>query len=410
MASAVPPPDAVAILDLVRVRVDALARDSSDDPLLEGMPDDIARHELPLTARRYYAAALRLMRSGGQFDRSDLELARHRAAQRAEEGMPLPLVLHNWQHAARLLWQACVDAAGDRHIAGLGYLGHQLYAFQDAALQAVTESYQARLSVLRDEDLGTGRMLAQALLAGQEPGPETGHATSAPLASRYAILTLTLPPLPSSPARPVTHEVTTRRRVRQVATALAHHHAGRTNLAVLEATHAQILLPADTHEPDPVVAERANALHRALRTETRLDIRASCTDPAEIRHLPASARVGHDLLRLARSSTAAGDHTHRIADHALDYHLTHVSPAQATLLGQIEPLHPHPELVDTLRAWFTNDLDRARTARALGVHPNTVNNRLHRVGRLLDADVTSFTTQMTLATALTIHGHRADHG
>ncbi|WP_425834110.1 PucR family transcriptional regulator [Streptomyces fractus] len=401
----VPPPDARAILDRVRVHIDAIARDSGQDPLLQGMPEDIARHELPLTARRYYSTALRLMHSGRQLSDADLDLARRRAAQRAEEGMPLDLVLHNWSHAARVLWQACIDAAGDDLLTGLGYLGHQLAAFQDVAVRAVTESYQARQAALRDEELGAGRLIAQALLSGQETRHEAAR-LGLTLASRYAILTLDPPPLASPPGDRVSRQVAARRRVRLLATALSRH-SGHGALSVLDADRGQVLLPVAADEGQDAVAERARVLHLAVRTDTRLDIVVSLTDAAELPQLPQQALTGAELIRLARASGGIPhERVHRIADHALAFQLTRPSPAQAVLTARLAPLRAHPELLATLRAWLAQDLDRARTARSVNVHTNTVNNRLRRIGQLLDTDLSSFTALAEIAAALTLDVHR----
>ncbi|NED70722.1 PucR family transcriptional regulator, partial [Streptomyces sp. SID10244] len=43
-----------------------------------------------------------------------------------------------------------------------------------------------------------------------------------------------------------------------------------------------------------------------------------------------------------------------------------------------------------------------RTARALGVHPNTINNRLHKVTSLSGVDPSSFVGVMAFGAALTV--------
>ncbi|MFE6888294.1 PucR family transcriptional regulator [Streptomyces sp. NPDC057694] len=396
-----PPPEALAILERLRIRVDAIARDSSADPLLDGMPADIARHELPLTARRYYSTVLGMIRLGESADTVDLDLARRRAAQRAEEGMPLQLVLHNWQHATRVLWQACVDAAGTELAAGLGHLGHRLYAFQEVLLGAVTESYQARQTALRSEREGAGRLIAQSLLAGQDPTEEAAG-LGLTIAPRYAILTLGLPPLPASADGHIAQEVSAGRRIRALSTVLAHH----SLLFVLEADQGQVLLPAQATDSPDALTMRADQLLDALRAETRLEVHASLTDPAPHGLLPEQAHTGHRVLHLARLiSPTSPRRVHRIEDVALAYQLAHPTPARPLLAARIAPLTERPDLLATLTVWFDQDLDRARTAQALNVHPNTVNNRLRRIERLLDADLTSFTTLTGLNAALTI---RAD--
>ncbi len=53
----------------------------------------------------------------------------------------------------------------------------------------------------------------------------------------------------------------------------------------------------------------------------------------------------------------------------------------------LELLVDEPELLTTLESYFDNQLRRKLTADALGVHPNTLNNRLERIESLLGANL-----------------------
>ena len=53
----------------------------------------------------------------------------------------------------------------------------------------------------------------------------------------------------------------------------------------------------------------------------------------------------------------------------------------------LERLADEPELLTTLQSYFDNQLRRKLTADALGIHPNTLNNRLERVESLLGANL-----------------------
>jgi sugar diacid utilization regulator len=48
--------------------------------------------------------------------------------------------------------------------------------------------------------------------------------------------------------------------------------------------------------------------------------------------------------------------------------------------------HFVPELFDTLREHIRNDFNRRRTSRTMYLHPNTVDHRLKRIGRLTGLD------------------------
>ncbi|MDN5765069.1 MAG: helix-turn-helix domain-containing protein [Humibacillus sp.] len=55
--------------------------------------------------------------------------------------------------------------------------------------------------------------------------------------------------------------------------------------------------------------------------------------------------------------------------------------------------------METLETFLSSNLDRGRTARALQVHPNTVNNRLKRIADLvgLDPGTTSGAAELSAA-------------
>ncbi|WP_258029044.1 helix-turn-helix domain-containing protein, partial [Streptomyces fradiae] len=67
------------------------------------------------------------------------------------------------------------------------------------------------------------------------------------------------------------------------------------------------------------------------------------------------------------------------------------------LLG---PLLDSPALLETLRVWLSLHGGWDRTATALGVHRNTVRQRVARCATLLDADLEDAQTRMELWFAL----------
>lgn len=75
----------------------------------------------------------------------------------------------------------------------------------------------------------------------------------------------------------------------------------------------------------------------------------------------------------------------------MEYQLTRDGPAGRQLTRLLDPLDANPELFDTVRAYLRNDMNRRLTARQLFVHPNTVDYRLRRIGRLTGIDLTTAT-------------------
>ncbi|WP_370100426.1 helix-turn-helix domain-containing protein [Streptacidiphilus sp. MAP12-20] len=76
--------------------------------------------------------------------------------------------------------------------------------------------------------------------------------------------------------------------------------------------------------------------------------------------------------------------------------------SSGALAALLDPLAERPELLATLRAYLARQQDRRGTARELGLHPNTVDNRLARASELIGVDVTSPRGYALALTALTL--------
>ncbi|MFC5290047.1 PucR family transcriptional regulator [Actinokineospora guangxiensis] len=76
--------------------------------------------------------------------------------------------------------------------------------------------------------------------------------------------------------------------------------------------------------------------------------------------------------------------------------------AQARLARVLDPLHGHPDLVDSLLALYRNDLDRTRTAAELFIARRTLTYRLDKIRTLTGLDPTSTCGIVALSTALTV--------
>jgi sugar diacid utilization regulator len=59
---------------------------------------------------------------------------------------------------------------------------------------------------------------------------------------------------------------------------------------------------------------------------------------------------------------------------------------QLRLAATLEPLHEHPDLLNTLACYIQQGQDRRKTARQLHLHANTVDYRLRRISTLTKID------------------------
>ncbi|MEU2121252.1 PucR family transcriptional regulator [Nocardia niwae] len=244
------------------------------------------------------------------------------------------------------------------------------------ALHAVTATVSlAYLSAAPAVDQAAPHGVAVALLRGHHPAKvyrEYGIA----VADRYTVLAVAVdrPGEERSGPRPGDgHSI--RQRV-QICLAV---HCGRHVPAVLSAVGGTVLVPMSLvaeEDLDGLVAALAAAVPAPL-TVTAL--------AAEPDRIPGAAEQAHELLDMVRRLQSPPG-LYRFADLALEYQLTRPGPGRDRLAALLDPLDGHPELFDTLREHIRNDFNRRRTSRTMYLHPNTVDHRLKRIGRLTGLD------------------------
>ncbi|WP_159839938.1 PucR family transcriptional regulator [Nocardia sp. CY41] len=245
------------------------------------------------------------------------------------------------------------------------------------ALHAVTATVSlAYLSAAPAVDQAAGHGVAVALLRGHHHA-KVYREYGIPLADRYTVLAVAVerPGAEHPPGRRPGDGHSIRQRM-QICLAV---HCGRHVPAVLSAIGGTILVPASL-----VAEEELGGLVAALAAAVPapLTVTALAADPDRI---PGAADQAHELLDMVRRLQSPPG-LYRFADLALEYQLTRPGPGRDRLAALLDPLDGHPELFDTLREHIRNDFNRRRTSRAMYLHPNTVDHRLKRIGRLTGLD------------------------
>ncbi|MFE2558674.1 PucR family transcriptional regulator [Streptomyces sp. NPDC059352] len=115
--------------------------------------------------------------------------------------------------------------------------------------------------------------------------------------------------------------------------------------------------------------------------------------PAEV---PEAARIAGEVLRVA-AGCGLPPGLHRLDDVLLQYHLSRPGESGRRIAALLDPVADRPELLETLRVHLAQGQDRRATAAALGLHPNTVDNRLARLAERTGIDLA---TPRSTATAL----------
>lgn len=350
-------PDAAAAALAARLvpRVPQLARRvveriRAEVPGFDRLPSDVQDVEVAATAR---ASVRSFLQHAQGLPPLDSGLARQRAVQRAEEGVPLAALVHTYFVGAEVVVEALAEAAVPGEEAALLQLTREQLRAVGVAVTRVTEAY------LAGDQQGAVRELTWALVRGEDP-EDVAARYGLTLESGYLVLRVR--------AAPGSDGSAARTALRWVLAQAATRADGRA-LSLRDELGGFVLLP-DTF---PV-----QELTRRALPDTAVVGAARAGSPADV---PSAAARADRIAAVARRAGV-----HQLSDVLLEYHLTRPADSAAEVAALLAPLTAHPDLAPTLAAFLDADLDRRETARALGVHPNTVDNRLDRVAELTGID------------------------
>ncbi|GGV71206.1 transcriptional regulator [Streptomyces longisporoflavus] len=332
------------------------------------LPDDVKDVEMAATAR--HGVRLFLRRVTGQS--ASHRLFRERAAQRAEEGMPLHLLLRTHAVGVYVLWQALRDVARPGEEAALLELVDVLLQSHSAIVGTVAETYLDERSALEAEQRAERSSLVRGLLDGMVP---PGHTLLDQLRMTGPALVLAIG-LDGAPAE---GPVAVRRRLRRVQTALDRAF-GVEVLALLEAGGGRVVVPKECRPPED--------LPRRLSKACDLPVRVAAVDAARPEAVTDAARTATEILRITRACGMPPG-LHRMDDVLLEYHLSRRNESSHLISALLDPVADRPELLETLRVHLAHQQERRATAAALGLHPNTVDNRLAKIGERTGIDLSA---------------------
>lgn len=393
-------PELRTILERLQGSERLMARQMAADERAEirSMPAEIREVEFPFTARHYYARVVQAIAEGRELSDAELADVRSRGAQRALEGFPLHLFVHNWLRGASILWDSAVEAAEPDETAGLVELGTGILAILDQAIGAGMESFASAAAAIDSHDRGDTGLVARLLLEGQD-APAVARQRGIRLASRYDVVALWMAPGEDElTGQPAASDVARRRKLLRIATAL--HRAELDDvLTCIEPDGGHLLVPHPDDAPDDVDVARCHHVLTVIGEAVGVDVVATVATAARHDTIPAAAAEALEMLEVARAA-GLGQGLHTVADLAVRVQANRPGSARDHLLSVLDRLSAHPEIIATLDRLLALDGDRNRTARALRVHPNTVNNRLAKAQRLLGFDPTSTQGVVTLYAAL----------
>nr|WP_202524249.1 helix-turn-helix domain-containing protein [Kitasatospora sp. SID7827] len=369
-------------------------------PAYHALPPEQLRGEITRQVERGIRAFVEVMRTGVLPGEAELARIRESSARRADEGVPLESVVGAYHLGAQLCAARVLAEAAPADLPDVATAQDRLLGYLRVVSCAVAAGYvQERQAALGDEQVSRQALLSR-LLEGGDPRAAADRA-GIRLPARYLVLSLAIGPHPDETRPGVNRSVVARRKLRRLRAELERRTDG-VPLAALTADGGPVLLPDDSPHPSPVPDRAALAalLERLARAcGAELTAGAATAAPAEVAD---AARLAADVRRVA-TATGRGPGPHLLTDVLVEYQLSRPGPARDALAALLAPLAPRPELLATLRAFLTHDLDRRRTATHLQVHPNTVDYRLRRTAALTGLDAVRGPDLLTLRAALAAH-------
>lgn len=301
------------------------------------------------------------------------------AALRAGEGFAVENLLETYVGGTAAVWRHLAGHARPEELSDLIALTASLFEYLQGVMALVVRGYEREASRVRLGERDARYALYSALLSGGDLVQASAR-SGLSVAARYLVLTLHVA------------------REGSGATSASHvANAGRAN-ALLRTfdslAHGEVLTVIGDERSTALIplgdAEDADE-HRRVREE--IDGLAA--------ELGAPVVAGASIAAASLVSTAAAqaeeildlvlaiDHPAGawfLDDVLLPYQLTRPSAAFDVLRARLEVLDEHPDWFDTLRAYAGHGWDRTASARALHVHPNTVDYRLRRMAAATGLD------------------------
>jgi sugar diacid utilization regulator len=394
-------PSAGAVLDRLELRADAIARRMALATRAEveeyaAVSDPSFAREVLAHAEQHVRAFVVAGRAGRPPAGDGLDFVRERGAQRARELMPLDALLEAYLIGQRTVWEAIVEAAGDsaEGMRTAQALTALTFRYTHAINLAVAEAYLRESTALASEAERGRRDLLDHLLSGREPGPEEARRAEAlgvrPTGAHAVVVAVATDDEGAEPARLIVRALMRQEPLR--AFVVARH---REVVAILP-----VYVRRGPRELRAAIARVAAVLARTHGVALRAGVSSTCAGLSELargygearralEHAGAAApAVALEEIRLLDYLTAAADDTAR-----------RLVPPGADDLRRADG-RGGGALSATLRAYADCDLNVARTAERLFVHPNTVHYRLRRVKELSGRDPRRLAELVELLTAL----------
>jgi hypothetical protein len=319
--------------------------------------------------------------------REDVAFVRELAARRVHQGVSLEVFVHAYRVALLAYWDACADEAMRLRIsreAGFALARSAIDAMDTITTQA-SEAYLREENRLRTQSGRAARDLVERLIDGQPVDSGRRHAAAPGLDPTGQLLTVV--------GRVEQTTVAVGDALQLGRDALEQNMALGTVRPLATIRHGELVLISAGTSPHTKIASLRVARQRTIE-EHKIDVRYGVSVPSQGF---ASVRQGYREAALALSYTSAGRPIVSLDDlSALECALVGATATTKAIIaskGNTLRALPEPDLaaaVETIRAFSAADLNVAKTAEQLHVHPNTVRYRLQQIATRTGYDPRTF--------------------
>lgn len=371
-----------------------------------GDPDllvEVQRHALE-HVRAFVASA----RRGRPPQDAELDFVRERAVQREQGGIPLAALLHAYRLGLREVWGALAELAAQENAPPQTLMEFTAVAmaYTDAISLAVTDAYSRAAQRRRGDIERERRDLLEDLLAGRDAD---ARAEDLGIDLRLPLAIVVAGPPPTSaprsgaavpgPPGALLEDAVEPEALRRAARAIERQAANAPRSAFVVLHHGRVVAVAPIGRGG--ITDLRNRVARALSALARAGHDGFAAGISLPITTLAGAGKGHAEAASALSHAPVGTVVALADVRLLDYLIENAGATARRIVPEWASALPQ-DLIATLRTFAAMDLNAARTAPALNVHPNTVRYRLDRIQALTGRDPRHFLDLVDLLAAIAL--------
>jgi hypothetical protein len=303
------------------------------------------------------------------------------AANRAGEGNPIESLLQDYVTGMAAIWGAIAEKVRPKELPDLIRLTAAFFEYLRSVVVLVVRGFQHEATNISMGERDARFATYSALISGSDP-ENVAIRAGIGLSQRYLVLSLHLGGSSETAVPGRATQVPRLRRANAVRRILNELAVGDL-LALMRDPMGTALVPL-TPQPAPSETADIQALLVRLTDALQAPVHAGAVIAAP-KDIPAAVAQADEILQLVLAiGRPAG--AWFLDDVLIPYQLTRPGPALDLLAARMRALDSHPDWEETLRAFLANGYDRRRTAKALFVHPNTVDYRLDRIAKACGID------------------------